>query len=251
MVNMALGIDIGGSGMKAAPVNLETGEMTAKRLRISTPQPATPEAMAEVAAQLRSHFEWDQNIGCAFPGVVQSNVIRTAANVDPSWIGVDAGELLGQATGCHVRVHNDADAAGLAEVLHGAGRDRHGVILMLTLGTGIGSALFVDGVLMPNTEFGHLVIDGGEAEHLASARAHEDQELDWAEWAKRLTRFISELENLVWPDLIIVGGGVSRKWAKFGKLIDVRTPLVPAELRNNAGIIGAALAAQAGTTDRL
>lgn len=242
MSDLVLGIDIGGSGMKGAPVDVKSGEMESKRFRIKTPQPATPDAMLDVAVELQKKFDWKGPVGFAFPGVVRSNVIETAANLDPSWVGVDAGKLFGKALDCEVSVCNDADAAGLAEVHHGAGRGQKGVIIMVTLGTGIGSALFTDGKLLPNSEFGHLVIDGVPAESRASSRVREDDELSWQEWAGRVSRYLNEMEDLFWPNLIIVGGGVSKEWDDFGHLLDIRTPVVPAKLKNKAGIIGAALA---------
>lgn len=242
MSDLVLGIDIGGSGMKGAPVHVKKGQMETKRFRIKTPQPATPEAMVEVAEELQKNFNWKGPVGFTFPGVVRSNVIETAANLDPSWVGVDAGKLFGKALDCDVSVCNDADAAGLAEVRHGAGRGQDGVIIMVTLGTGIGSALFTNGKLLPNSEFGHLIIDGVAAETRASSRVLEDEELSWEEWGGRVRRFLSEMENLFWPNLIIVGGGVSKEWDHYGHLLDIRTPVVPAKLKNKAGIIGAALA---------
>lgn len=241
MSDLVLGVDIGGSGMKAAPVDVTTGEMQTKRFRIKTPKPATPKAMVSVAIELQENFKWDGPVGFTFPGVVRSNVIETAANLDPSWVGVDAGELFGEALNCEVRVCNDADAAGLAEVRHGAGRGQDGVVIMVTLGTGIGSALFTDGKLLPNSEFGHLIIDGVAAELRASSRVLEEDELSWDEWGGRVRRYLTEMENLFWPNLIIVGGGVSKEWKHYGHLLDIRTPVVPAKLKNKAGIVGAAL----------
>lgn len=243
-----LGIDIGGTGMKAAPVDIGSGELAADRYRIPTPHPATPEAMASVVRDLTAHFEWSGPVGVAFPAVVRAGVVETAANIDDSWIGVHLEELLADATGCPVRVLNDADAAGHAEMAFGAGRGRTGTVVVTTLGTGIGSAVFADGTLVPNTEFGHLDIRGKPAEHRASANAREDKELSWHEWAERLQEFYRELEKLLWPELFIVGGGVSKKAEKFLPHLDLRTEIVPAELRNEAGIIGASAAAADMTT---
>ncbi len=240
-VATALGIDIGGSGMKAAPVDLISGELLDKRHRIPTPQPATPDAMAEVAGELAKSFSWSGPIGCAFPGVVQANTIRTAANLDPSWVGVDAAEVFGASTGQAVTMVNDADAAGIAEMAFGAGRGRAGVVMMITLGTGIGTAMFANGTLVPNTELGHLILDGVEAEETASARAREDGDLSWADWAPYLDAYLHEIERLLWPELMIIGGGVSSKFAKYSDALTVNAEVVPAELRNQAGIVGAAV----------
>jgi polyphosphate glucokinase len=237
------GIDIGGSGIKGAPVDLSTGELLADRHRIPTPQPATPEAVAEVVAQVCGHFSWTGAFGCTFPAVVTHGVTRTAANVDEAWVDAPAEELLGEAAGGSVLVVNDADAAGYAELHFGAAKGRSGVVLVTTLGTGIGSALIADGHLVPNTELGHLELDGYDAETRASDAAREREGLSYEQWAKRLQRYYRHLEDLFWPDLIVVGGGVSKKAEKFLPLLDLRTEIVPAALRNEAGIIGAALLA--------
>lgn len=243
----ALGIDIGGSGIKGAPVDTATGELLADRLRIPTPSPAVPDAVADVVRRIVEHFEWRGPVGITFPGVVLDGTVRTAANVHKSWIGTDARELFGAATGCPVTVLNDADAAGLAEVEFGAGRGHQGVLLVLTFGTGIGSALIVDGLLVPNTEFGHVEIRGKDAEHRASDHAREKHDLSWEEWAERVQEYLAHMRALLWPSLIVIGGGVSKKSAKFLPRIDLGgTPVVPAVLLNNAGIIGAAMAAARG-----
>jgi polyphosphate glucokinase len=237
----AFGIDIGGSGMKAAPVDLATGELTAERFKILTPHPAVPAAMADVVEKLVRHFDWAGPVGVTFPAVVRNGVTLSAANVDKSWIGTDADALFTKAIGSDVYVVNDADAAGLAEIRYGAGRDRKGVVLVLTFGTGIGSGLFIDGVLVPNTELGHLEVDGHDAEYRAAAIAHDREKLSWKEWAKRVERYLKSVVRLLSPELIIVGGGVSRKSDKWLPYIDVDTELVPAALTNEAGIVGAAL----------
>ncbi|GAA2802187.1 polyphosphate--glucose phosphotransferase [Nonomuraea dietziae] len=237
-----LGIDIGGSGIKGAPVDLEKGRLSAERLRIPTPQPAKPDGVAEVVAQIVKHFEWKGPFGVTFPGVVVDDVVRTAANVHHSWVGVDAAQLFGGAT-----VLNDADAAGLAEMRYGEGRGRKGTVLMLTFGTGIGSALFVDGVLVPNTELGHLELHGKDAEHRASDRAREDHDLSWDKWAERVEEYLRHVEMLFSPALIVLGGGVSKKADKFLPHVKLDTPVVPAALQNEAGIIGAALATREGS----
>jgi len=238
-----LGIDIGGSGIKAAPADVTKGTLTRERIKVLTPRPARPKAVAEAVRGLVEQFGWSGRAGITFPGVVTNGIIRTAANLDPAWIGVDARDLFGSATGLEVRVINDADAAGLAEMRFGAGAEQRGTVVMLTFGTGIGSALFTDGVLVPNTEFGHIEIRGKDAEKRASERAREVHDLDWEHWAGRVDEYMSHLEGLVWPELFIVGGGVSKKADRFLPLIKVRTPIVPAQLQNNAGIIGAAVAA--------
>ncbi len=239
-----LGIDIGGSGIKGAPVNVVTGELTTKRHRIPTPDQSTPENVATVVAELARHFEWNGPIGCTFPAVVRHGIVYTAANVHQSWIGTDAETLFRETTGCPVRVLNDADAAGVAEMVLGAGKDRQGVVIMLTFGTGIGTAIFVDGHLLPNTEFGHLPIRGKDAEHRASAKIRDDEDLSWSEWAERVNEYLEQMEFFFSPDLFIIGGGVSKKQHKFLPHLKTRAEIVPAQLLNEAGIVGAALAAR-------
>ncbi len=246
--NQVLGIDIGGSGIKGAPVDIEKGKLAAERLRIPTPQPATPGAVAETVAELVRHFSWQGPIGCGFPAAVRKGRVLTAANIDPSWIGTDGAELLRQISGCPVVLHNDADVAGLAEMRFGAGRERMGTVILVTVGTGLGSALFRDGVLLPNTELGHLILPDKckEAEAYASAAVREQKSLSFKRWAKRFDRYLHLLEDLFWPDLFIIGGGISKKHEKFFPHLTLDTEIVPAELRNEAGIIGAALAAAEG-----
>jgi polyphosphate glucokinase len=245
----AFGIDIGGSGIKGAPVDLIIGELSAERVRVPTPDPSTPKAVAKAVAELVDSFDLPRNlpIGVTFPAAIVHGVAKTAANVDESWIGTDVSALIGKHTGRSVFAVNDADAAGYAEVLYGAARGVRGTVLLITLGTGIGSGLIVDGVLVPNTEFGHLQIDGKDAEERASDAARERHSMSWAEWAKHLQRYFRTLEDLIWPDLIVIGGGVSKKHDNYLPLLRLRTPIVPAGLFNNAGIVGAAgLAARAG-----
>jgi polyphosphate glucokinase len=240
----ALGIDIGGTGIKGAVVDLDTGEFVVERLRIETPERSTPDAVSAVVAQIAGHFDWRGPVGCTFPGVVGDGVIHTAANVDDSWVGVDAAGAFSSATGCPVVVVNDADAAGVAEARFGHPDARTGVVLMLTLGTGIGSALMKDGVLVPNTELGHLKLGKKQidAEDLAAESVRERDDLGWKDWAKRLTHYLEHLEDLLWPNLFVLGGGVSKKADKFVPHLRCRTPVVPAQLLNQAGIVGAALA---------
>lgn len=236
-----LGIDIGGSGMKAAVVDLETGELVTDRYRIDTPKPATPAAMAEVVVELVRFHQWSGPVGVAFPAVVRNGVVGSAANIDASWIDVDADKLFTKATGLDVHMLNDADAAGIGEITYGAGRGRDGVIMMLTFGTGIGSGLFVDGHLVPNTELGHLELDGYDAEKRAAASAREREGLSWKAWAKRVDAYLRHVEALFSPDLFIAGGGASKYPDRWFPFLDIATEIVPAELANNAGIAGAAL----------
>jgi len=244
MARNGFGIDIGGSGIKGAPVDLIRGELAAERHRIPTPQPSTPKAVAAVVGELLDHFDWQSPVGCTFPAVVRGGHTMTAANVNEAWIDCDADTLLERETGRAIHLMNDADAAGVAEMQFGAGRDVTGVVIMLTLGTGIGSAIFLDGKLLPNSEFGHLEIRGKAAERRASDRVRKDKDLDWKAWSKRVEDYLQRMEALFWPDLFIIGGGVSKHHERFLPLIDTRTPVVPAELRNEAGIIGAAVWAQ-------
>jgi len=241
----ALGIDIGGSGIKGAIVDLETGQLVTERHRIETPQPSKPNAVAAVVAELVKHFAWNGVIGCTFPAIVRRGVTMTAANVDKSWIGAHAEELLAAATGNPVRLLNDADAAGVAEMTYGAGRGRGGVVMILTFGTGIGSAIFHDGKLLPNTEFGHLPMPmkGIIAEHYCSDRVRKAEDLKWGEWARRVNNYLDVLELLLSPDVFIIGGGVSKKAEKFIPLLKTQAAIVQAELQNDAGIVGAAMAA--------
>jgi polyphosphate glucokinase len=241
---LGFGIDIGGSGMKAAVVDFATGELASERLRIATPKPATPEAMAEVAADLVRGHGWTGSIGVGFPGIVHHGVVHSAANLDARWVGVDADAVLTEACGADVATLNDADAAGLAEMRWGAGRDVAGVVLVLTFGTGIGSGLFVDGTLVPNTELGHLELDGRDAESHAAASARERERIGWDEWAQRVDRYLRHVEMLFSPDLFIVGGGASKTARKWLPRISIDTPIVPAAMANNAGIAGAALRAR-------
>ncbi|WP_025770124.1 polyphosphate--glucose phosphotransferase [Thioalkalivibrio sp. HK1] len=239
-----LGIDIGGSGIKGAPVDIETGRLVSQRHRIPTPKPATPPVVVEAVGRLVEHFGWKGPIGCTFPAIVKAGVVHSAANVDKSWIGTDGQGLLEERTGCPVLLINDADAAGLAEMSFGAGEGRKGVVIMLTLGTGLGSAVFIDGRLVPNTEFGHIEIRGKNAEERAASRIRKEKDLDWKTWAGHVDEFMGRMEALLSPDLFIIGGGVSKKHHQFLHLIDTRAEVVPAKALNEAGIIGAALAAR-------
>ena len=242
-----LGVDIGGSGIKGAPVDLAAGAFAADRQRVATPQPAEVKHVVQAAGGVVRQFPAADRIGVTFPGVVVGGVVKTAANMHESWIDAPAAELFAEEFGRPVTVLNDADAAGIAEVRYGAGRGHSGVVLMLTLGTGIGSALFLDGRLVPNTELGHLELHGKDAEERASDRARSDEDLGWHAWAKRLEEYLRHMELLLRPDLIIIGGGVSKKAEHYLPHVHLSTPIVPATLQNNAGIIGAALAAEAAS----
>jgi len=240
--SIAFGVDIGGSGIKGAPVNIKTGELTEDRFRIPTPDPSTPDAVAQVVAEVIANFKVakDVPIGVTFPGVVIDGVVKTAANVDDTWIGTDLRRFISDRAGHDVIVLNDADAAGYGEFRYGAAHQQDGVVLLTTLGTGIGTALIVDGTLVRNTEFGHLQIDGYIAEEYAAESARERHNLSMEQWIVHLQRYYSEMEKLLWPDLIIVGGGVSKHWEEFLPHLDLRAPIIPAELFNQAGIVGAA-----------
>jgi polyphosphate glucokinase len=240
-----LGIDIGGSGIKGAPVDTETGKLLAARFRIPTPSPSKPKAVVGVVAEIARHFDWHAPVGCGFPGVIRDGVALTAANIHRSWIETNVADLFASQTGCPVKVLNDADAAGLAEMTFGAGRGRNGTVLVLTLGTGIGSALFNGGHLMPNTEFGHLQIRGKDAEKRASDAARKLEDLSWKDWTKRLDEYLDAMEALLWPDLIVMGGGAVKYYERFAHRLTVRAEVVPAQLGNDAGMVGAALAALA------
>lgn len=245
----ALGIDIGGSGIKGAPVDLGTGSFSEDRLRIATPEEATPEAVCEVVSQVVDHFSAKKStpLGITVPAVVTHGVVQTAANIDSAWVGLDADRFFSKRLRRDVHVVNDADAAGVAERRYGAAKGRSGLVILTTLGTGIGSALLIDGRLVPNSELGHLEIEGHDAETRAADSVREREGLEMAEWAERLQTYFSRLEALFWPDLIVVGGGVSKQADKFLPLLDLRTEIVPATLKNKAGIIGAArLAARGG-----
>ena len=240
------GIDIGGSGIKGAPVDLDAGSFAADRLRIPTPQPSVPDSVADVVQQVVASFgeaSGSAPIGVTFPAIIKNGVALSAANVDKSWIGTDADAVFTEKLGRKVFVVNDADAAGVAEAEFGAAKGVKGVVIMCTLGTGIGSALLLDGKLVPNTELGHLEIDGHDAESRAADSAREREDLNWEKWAHRLQKYFSTIEFLFTPDLIVVGGGVSKKSQKFLPLLNLRAPIVPAQLLNDAGIIGAAVLA--------
>ena len=236
-----VGIDIGGTGIKGAPVDLVAGTFAASRVRVPTPSPATPEQVADVVGRIVTQLGVAGPVGITLPAVIRDGIVETAANIDHTWIGTNATELFGRATGRPVGVVNDADAAGIAEVRHGAGRGRGGVVVLLTLGTGIGSAVFIDGALVPNTELGHLPLHHGDAEDWAAESIREKDELSWKRWAHRLEEYLELVQRLLWPQLFVIGGGVSKHADKFLSHITLRTEIVPAQLHNDAGIVGAAL----------
>lgn len=237
----ALGIDIGGSGIKGSVVDLRSGDLVGERVRMDTPESSHPAAVAEVVGLLVRELKWSGAVGCTFPGIIYHGVIKTSANLDQSWVDVHGVRLFERVTNCPVRLINDADAAGLAEMQFGAGRGQMGVTIMLTFGTGIGSAIFLDGKLVPNTEFGHLPIRGKPAEHRAAARIRKEEDLSWAEWAERVNEYLEYMEFFFSPDLFIIGGGVSKRYDKFMHLLRTRARIVPAQLLNDAGILGAAM----------
>jgi polyphosphate glucokinase len=239
-----LGIDIGGSGMKGAPVDPDTGKLMAERYRLLTPKSAKPEPMAKVVKDIAVQFNWHATIGCGFPAVIRNGVAESAANINQKWIGTNVAELFSEATGCRVHVVNDADAAGVAEVTFGAGKGVMGVVMMITIGTGLGSALFIDGKLVPNTELGHIEVECDDAELNASDEARKKQDLSWKKWAKRLDKYLNTLERLFSPDLMILGGGAVKKQENFMPFLTVHTRVITAVMGNDAGIIGAALAAR-------
>ncbi len=237
-----LGIDVGGSGIKGAIVDVETGVLVTERHRIETPQPATPQSIAETIKKIADHFNYKGKIGCGFPAVIKGGVIKTASNIDDSNIDVNANELFSEITGREVTVVNDADAAGIAEITFGEGKNVAGVVLIITIGTGIGSALFTDGKLVPNTEFGHIYMSNGKvAEKYTSDAVRKKEDLKWKEWGKRFNKYLKYMDFLLNPRLIILGGGASKKMEKFKEQISVKTPVKPAKLLNEAGIIGAAV----------
>ena len=243
------GIDVGGSGIKGGIVDIDTGLLIGERIKLLTPQPATPSAVAKTIAEVVNGFGWTGPLGVTYPGVVTHGVVQTAANVDKSWIGTNARDVIGaELDGQDVMILNDADAAGLAEQHYGAGKDKPGVVVLLTFGTGIGSALIHNGTLIPNTEFGHLEVDGKEAEQRAASSVKERNNWTYEKWAKQVTRVLVAIENAIWPDLFIAGGGISRKADKWLPLLENRTPVVAAALQNTAGIVGAAMAATSDVT---
>jgi polyphosphate glucokinase len=241
--DVILGVDIGGSGIKGAPVDLVKGDFAAERVRVPTPQPADLKSVIKAAAEVVSQFDDVRRVGVTFPGVVVNGVVKTAANMDKSWIDAPAAQLFSAEFGKPVVVLNDADAAGIAEITYGVGKGRLGTLLMLTFGTGIGSALFLDGKLVPNTELGHLELDGHDAEERASDRARSDENLSWHAWAERVEKYLRHLEMLLRPDLFVIGGGVSKKAENYLPHVRIATQIVPATLLNSAGIIGAAIVA--------
>jgi len=240
-----LGIDVGGSGIKGGIVDTDAGQMITDRYRIPTPQPATPEAVIETIVKIIQHFKWQGPVGCGFPAAIVDDIVRTASNIDKSWIGINASKQIEDKTGCKTTLVNDVDAAGFAEMKLGAGKGQKGVVFMAAFGTGIGTAIFRDGTLITNTELGHILMDNGKiAENYAANSVREKKDLSWKKWGKRVNKYLQQIEKLLYPSLIIIGGGVSSDFDKFHKKIKTDAPVVPAKNQNHAGIIGAALAAE-------
>ncbi|HMB99119.1 MAG TPA: ROK family protein [Balneolaceae bacterium] len=240
-----LGIDVGGSGIKGAIVDTQKGELITERYRISTPKPATPHAVIEVIEKIIKNFEWQGPVGCGFPAAVKNEVVKTASNIDDSWIGVNASAQIEKKTGCPTHLVNDVDAAGFAEMEFGAGKRLFGTIFMANFGTGIGTAVFHNQQLVPNTELGHIPLHGGPAEDYAANSIRKKEELSWKKWGGRVNEYLQLVEELFWPDLIIIGGGVSKKFKKFKPYLNLQAEVVPAVSRNHAGIIGAAFSVSA------
>jgi len=238
-----LGIDVGGSGIKGAVVDTENGQLITDRYRITTPKPATPKAVSKAVQKIVNRFDWRGKVGCGFPAVIQHGIVRTASNIDKSWIGVNAVNLFQESIQCETTVINDADAAGMAEMRFGAGKDNNGMVIIITVGTGIGTSIFSNQTLLPNTELGHIIMDGKIAEDYVSDVIRKDADLSWKKWSNRFNKYLLELERLFWPDLIIIGGGASKKHEKFFDFLSIRTKILSARLQNEAGIVGAALAA--------
>ena len=246
-----LGIDVGGTGVKSAIVETSTGELVSERHRIDTPRPATPKAVGEALKEVLAHHRWKGPVGMGFPAAIQHGIARTASNIDKSFIGLPIAEYFTKQTGSTFYLANDADVAGMAEMRFGAGKDNDGVVLIITIGTGLGTALFSEGYLLPNTELGHVYLENGqEAERYASEAVRVTKDLKWKEWGERLNLYLCTMENLLWPDLIVLGGGVSEKLHKFSPMITTKAPVVAASFLNQAGIVGAALFAEKELTKR-
>lgn len=242
---IVMGVDVGGSGIKGVPVDVETGELKGERYRLETPEKAKPDDVAETVAKVVKHFDYDGPVGVGFPAVIRGGTVYTAANIDESWIGTAGEKLLSKTTGCPVYMLNDADAAGIAEMKFGVGRENpRGVIMMITIGTGLGTAIFVDGKLVPNTELGHIEIRGKDAEKRASDAARQKKDMSWEEWGGKFNEYLNNLERLFWPDLFVLGGGTSKLFNKFEPYLHLKAKVVPAQLLNQAGIVGAALFAE-------
>lgn len=239
-----LGVDVGASGIKGAIVDLRTGELLSERRRLETPRPANPKSMADTFGELVKTFDWQGPVGCGFPAIVKDGIALSAANIDKSWVNTNIAKVFSKASGCEVKVCNDADAAGVAEVTFGVGKGKKGVIILITIGSGLGTALFTDGRLVPNTEFGHVYLNNMIAEHYASNTTRQKYELSWKKWGKRFNEYLAHIERLLSPNMIILGGGTSKRYEFFEKYIKVDCPVIPAKLLNNAGIVGAAAYAQ-------
>lgn len=242
---IVMGVDVGGSGIKGVPVDVETGEFKGERYRLETPEQAKPNDVAETVANVVKHFDYEGPVGVGFPAVIRGGTVYTAANIDAEWIGTAGENLLSKATDCPVYMLNDADAAGIAEMKFGVGRENpRGVIMMITIGTGLGTAIFVDGKLVPNTELGHIEIRGKDAEKRASDAARQKKDMSWEEWGGKFNEYLNNLERLFWPDMFVLGGGTSKLFHKYEQYLNLKARVVPAQLLNQAGIIGAALFAE-------
>jgi polyphosphate glucokinase len=239
-----LGIDVGGSGIKGAVVDTKKGNLLTDRFRIPTPKPATPGSVIKTITEIIEEFNWKGIIGCGFPAAIRHEIIKTASNIDKSWIGINAAKKIKKKSGCPTHLVNDVDAAGFAEMKFGAGKKEKGTVIMAAFGTGIGTAIFTKNKLVPNTELGHLILHNMKAEHYAANIIRENENLSWEDWGYRVNDYLTRLEDLFWPDLFIIGGGVSKKYEEFSKFIEVEARVVPAQARNHAGIIGAALSAK-------
>lgn len=249
MQDLVLGIDVGATGMKGGLVDVEKGEMVSERFKILTPSPATPEKMAPVIAEIVNHFKYKGVIGCGFPSIIKNGVCFSAANIDQSWIGTNVAKTFSKITNCEMVVCNDADVAGMAEMSFGRGKNKEGLVMIITIGTGLGSALFMDGKLIPNTEFGHLKFKDSVAEKYCAGSIRKKLDLSYEEWGKRFNEYLGHIEHLFSPDLIILGGGTSKKFDQFSHCITIDTPVKPAKMKNNAGIIGAAVLAKKKSFD--
>lgn len=236
-----LGLDIGGTGIKGAVIEVKTGKLLTERVKIMTPEPSTPEAVGKVAAEIKHKFGFEGIIGCGFPAIIKNGVAMSASNIDQSWLNTDVQEVLGRHTGSRVFVANDADVAGMAEQTFGFVANQPGTVIVLTIGTGIGSALFYNGVLVPNTEFGHLKFHKSIAEKYTSNATRKEKDLSWDEFGGRLNEFLKHLEFIFSPNLFILGGGLSKKFDLYKEFFALETTIVPAKFQNEAGVIGAAL----------
>ena len=240
MRSKILGVDVGATGMKGALVDLKKGVLVSERFRLDTPDPATPEAMGQTFQKIIKNFNYSGPVGCGFPAVIKGNRAMSAANIDKSWVGKNVSRMFGKKQAEHVHILNDADAAAIAEMTYGKGEQRKGLTIMITIGTGIGSCLFLDGKMLANTELGHVIMHGNSAEKYCANSVRKDLDLSWEEWGKRFNEYLEYLYHILSPDTIILSGGVSKKFSFYKKYIDIPVEVTPAALLNNAGIVGAA-----------